>query len=301
MRSSIVSYPERGKWGKSSYRGNCSGFVYRDLYEATRPSFIIDPCVGGGTSIEVARDMGIEGIGLDLHSGFNLLRDSIAARVGRQADLCVSHLPYHDMIVYGGNVHDVVHQDDLSRCSSTEEFVEKAHLALLNQREATRPGGYYATLIGDLRRGGEYFSFQADFIARMPADELRGVIIKAQHNCMSDGNHYQGRFNRGLPRIAHEYLLLWQRPESGTSILLSLSKMAKKAQATLWSTWKNVVRHAIVQLGGKASLSDLYEVIAGMASDRIGQNKHWKEKVRQTLQRADCFEPVERGVWSLTA
>lgn len=83
--------------------------------------------------------------------------------------------------------------------------------------------------------------------------------------------------------------------------MLSLSKMAKKAQATLWSTWKNVVRHAIVQLGGKASLSDLYEVIAGMASDRIGQNKHWKEKVRQTLQRADCFEPVERGVWSLTA
>lgn len=301
MNSSIVSYPDRGKWGKSSYRGNCSGYVYRDLYQATRPNFVVDPCVGGGTSIEVAREMGIEAVGLDLHSGFNLLRDSIANHVGREADLVISHLPYHDMVVYGGNVHDVVHPDDLSRCASVEDFIEKAHLALLNQREATVPGGYYATLIGDLRRAGQYYSFQSDFIARMPSDELRSVIIKGQHNCMSDGNGYQGRFSRGLPRIMHEYLIVWQRPEGGTSILVSLSSMAKKAHNTLWSTWKNVVRHAIVQLGGKASLSDLYDLIAGMASDRISQNGHWKAKVRQTLQRADCFEPVERGVWSLAA
>lgn len=301
MNSSIVSYPNRGKWGKSSYRGNCSGYVYRDLYNATTPDFVIDPCVGGGTSIEVATEMGIEAVGLDLHSGFNLLRDSIAETVGRQGGLVISHLPYHDMIVYGGNVHQVIHPDDLSRCASPEDFVEKAHLALLNQREATRPGGYYATLIGDLRRAGQYYSFQSDFIARMPADELKGVIIKGQHNCVSDANAYNGRFNRGLPRVAHEYLIVWQRPEAGTSILVTLSSMAKKAHNTLWSTWKNVVRHAMVQLGGKAQLNDLYAAISGMATDRIAQNQHWKAKVRQTLQKADCFEPIERGVWSLAA
>lgn len=298
---SIISYPERGHWGSSKYRGNCSGFVYRDLYQATNPSFVIDPCVGGGTSIEVAREMGIEALGLDLHSGFNLLKDSILEQSGKPADLCISHFPYHDMIVYGGNVHQVIHPDDLSRCASVEEFVEKCHLALLNQREATRPGGYYATLIGDLRRAGQYYSFQSDFISRLPADELRSVIIKGQHNCWSDKNQYQGRFSRGLPRIMHEYLIVWQRPEGGVSMLVTLKKMATKAHNTLWSSWKTVVQHAMVQLGGKAKLTDLYEVIAGVAEDRIAQNENWQAKVRQTLQRAECFKAVERGTWTLAA
>src|SRR5690606_21595932 len=132
-------------------------------------------------------------------------------------DLVISHFPYHDMILYSGNMYPEVHPDDLSRCSSVDDFVEKCHLALLNQREATLPGGYYATLIGDHRKKGEYRSYQAEFISRLPSDELRGVIIKAQHNCWSDSKDYQGRFNRGLPRIMHEYLIVWQRPEGGTS------------------------------------------------------------------------------------
>lgn len=299
--SSIISYPERGHWGKSNYRGNCSGHVYKDLYQATRPNFVVDPCVGGGTSVEVAHDMGIEAIGLDLHSGFNLLSDSILSAAGKPSDLCVSHFPYYDMIVYGGNVHQVIHPDDLSRCESVDDFIEKCHLALLNQREAVRPGGYYATLIGDLRRQGKYYSFQSDFIARMPADELRSVIIKAQHNCWSDGQNYQGRFNKGLPRIMHEYLIVWQRPEGGVSLLVTLGKMARKAHDQLWSTWKTVVRHAMIQLGGQADLKTLYEAIEGFADSRIAGNQNWQAKVRQTLQRAGCFQPVERGIWKLAS
>ena len=282
---SILSYPERGHWGKSSYRGNCSGYVYRDLYRATNPSFVVDPCVGGGTSVEVAQEMGIEALGLDIHSGFNMLRDSILSNAGKPADLCVSHFPYHDMIVYGGKVHGVVDPDDLSLCESVEDFLEKSHVALLNQREATRPGGYYATLIGDLRRGGKYYSFQSDFIARMPADELKSVMIKAQHNCMSDAASYNGAFSRGMPRIMHEYLLVWQRPESGTTMLVTLGKMAQKAQQRLFASWKAVVRHAMVQLGGKADLQSLYRAIQGCASDRVEKNANWQAKVRQTLQK----------------
>lgn len=299
--SSILSYPDRGHWGKSSYRGNCSGHVYRDLYRATNPQFVVDPCVGGGTSVEVAQEMGIEALGLDLHSGFNMLSDSILSAAGKPSDLCVSHFPYHDMIVYGGNVHQVIHPDDLSRCESVDDFIEKCHLALMNQREAVRPGGYYATLIGDLRRKGKYYSFQSDFISRMPADELQSVIIKAQHNCWSDGQNYAGRFNKGLPRIQHEYLIVWKRPEAGVSLLMTLGKMARKAHDQLWSTWKTVVRHAMVQLGGKADLKALYEAIEGFADSRIKGNQHWQAKVRQTLQRAECFKSAERGVWELAA
>jgi hypothetical protein len=42
-----------------------------------------------------------------------------------------------------------------------------------NQRHATRPGGYYGVIIGDVRRGGVYSSYQAELITRMPKKELQ--------------------------------------------------------------------------------------------------------------------------------
>ena len=204
---SVFSYPERGPWGDSKWRGNCSGHMYRDLFQVTAPKLFVDPMMGSGTSLEVAREMGIECVGLDLHQGFNALRDSIVEAVGKEASLVFSHPPYGDIIVYSGNVWGEANGDDLSRCESEEDFHEKMHAVLLNQRTATLPGGYYGMLIGDKRKHGKYISYQAEQIARMPADELAAVWIKQQHNCVSDARTY-ATFK--MPFIKHEYLVLWQ-------------------------------------------------------------------------------------------
>ena len=99
------------------------------------------------------------------------------------------------------------HPDDLSRSASEDEFLDKLTVALKNQRHATRAGGYYGAIIGDMRRGGSYSSYQADLIVRMPKKELQAVLIKQQHNVTSNGKDYPLR----LPRIMHEYVILWQR------------------------------------------------------------------------------------------
>lgn len=78
---SIFSYPDRGPWGRSSWRGNCTGHIYKELLTRLQPRFFVDPMMGSGTSIEVAKDLGIEAVGLDLHQGFNVLRDSIVEAV----------------------------------------------------------------------------------------------------------------------------------------------------------------------------------------------------------------------------
>jgi hypothetical protein len=54
------------------------------------------------------------------------------------------------------------HPDDLPRGAAEDEFLDKLTLALRNQRHATRPGGYFGAIVGDVRRGGQYFSYQAD-------------------------------------------------------------------------------------------------------------------------------------------
>jgi len=91
--SSILSFPDRGPWGNAKWRGNCSGHVYAELFKSIKPQLFVDPMVGSGTSVEVAREMGVEAVGLDLHSGFDALTMSIAEAVGREADLVVSHPP----------------------------------------------------------------------------------------------------------------------------------------------------------------------------------------------------------------
>lgn len=292
---SIISYPDRGPWGDSSWRGNCSGRVFVDLFKHYRPKTFVDPMVGSGTSVQVAREMGIEATGLDLHQGFNVVSDSILERVGKQVDMCLSHPPYHAMVVYSGHVWGrEAHPDDLSRCSSVDEFNEKLQVAMLNQRDATRPDGIYGTLIGDHRTGGHFYSYQAEVIARMPSDELCSVVIKHQHNCVSDSRQYSGLKD---PRIQHEYLILFRKKTA--PIIVLLGKIARQQQSRLKGTWSAVVRIILQRLGGKASLSEIYAEVKRAAPERLATNPNWEAKIRQTLQKAGHFCSSERGVWQL--
>lgn len=287
--SSVMSFPDRGPWGDSRYRGNCSGHVYAEMFDRLRPSSFCDPMMGSGTSIEVARERGIEAWGFDLRLGFNALRDSIVGAIGRPVDLVVSHPPYGPMIRYQD------HPDDLSWCKDDEDFHQKLQQVLLNQREATLPGGHYGTIIGDLRSKGRYVSYQAEAIARMPSDELVAVWIKQQHNCVSDRRSY-GRLEYG--RILHEYVLLWRKRERTTFELLR--GMAVTASNRLKGTWKAIVHMCLVKAGGRASLADLYDLVHKAAGDRCTANQHWQAKIRQTLQLSqDLFASDTRGTWHL--
>ncbi len=295
---SILSFPERGKWGKSSWRGNASGHIYQTLFNQYKnvKSFC-DPMVGSGTSVEVAKELGIEAYGLDLHSGFNALRHSIRDTIGKEVDLCHSHPPYSTIFRYSSEVWgDSPHPDDLSWATDHEDFHEKMHLVLMNQREATKPGGMYGTLIGDLRKDGKYISLQAECLTRMPSEELVSVLIKAQHNTVSGRNTYSNMKHIG---ITHEYLLLWQKPKSPLSLLIDLSAMANHQAKRLQGVWKTIVAHAMISLGGKASLNDLYQKISEDAPDKLKNNENWQAKVRQILQITPKFNSVERGVWAL--
>src|SRR5579871_3288367 len=141
--NSIISYPERGPYGKSNYRGNCSGYVIRDLIEHFSPKTFVDVCEGSGTSRDVAKEMGVDYVGLDLHQGFDFTTDSVLKRIHVPADMVFSHPPYHTMVNYPDERkkhHLKGHGNDLSTCKSVEEFIELSQLMLMNQREATAPG-----------------------------------------------------------------------------------------------------------------------------------------------------------------
>jgi hypothetical protein len=282
---SVISYPERGPWGDAKWRGNCSGFVIKDLIDHFNPRLFVDVCEGSGTSRDVCRDMGVEYVGLDIHKGNDFTRDSVVNVLPRPADLVFSHPPYHSMIKYSQNPNDT------SRCDSVDEFLEKSHVMLLNQRHATKSGGVYASLIGDMRKSGAFRSFQADYINMMPKDELVSVTIKMQHNTVSGGRKYSGSF---IP-IMHEYLLIWKK-SAKTMFAVSMAK-ASELQKQIASTWRSAIRIAMMQIGEACNLERIYAEVEKVADHLIAKNKHWKAQVRQKLQ--EHHTNVKRGVWAV--
>ncbi len=291
--SSIWSFPDRGPWGNGGWRGNCSGYIIRNLLEFYRPALFVDPAMGSGTSRDVAREMGVRFIGLDLHSGFNLLRDSLAERTGSDVDLVFFHPPYHNMVLYSGNVWGDAHPDDLSRCGSFDEFIEKLRIALINIYEALRKHGHYSVLIGDMRKDGVYRSFQSDIIQVAPG-ALESVVIKAQHNCASDRRSYGGA--KFIP-ICHEYLLSFRKDRILIGLLACAMDTSRRLKSLSRSSWRSVVLWALRQLGGKGTLAQVYEAVAYGCEEKTRANPHWKEKVRQVLQQTALN--ISRGVWVL--
>ena len=293
--NSVMSFPERGNYGNSNWRGNTSGYVIKELIQHFNPKLFVDACEGSGTSRDVCKEMGIEYVGLDLYKGQDFTKDSILTQLPRPADICFTHPPYHDMIAYSGSVYGKeILTGDTSHCRNVEEFISKSQVMLMNQREATKEGGIYCTLIGDQRGGslgkGNFRSYQADFISMMPKDELLSVAIKLQHNCMSDTRVYSGSF---IP-IMHEYLLIWKK--KAKSLFAISFDIASELQSRVATNWRNAIRIVMMKLQ-KADLNTIYYEIEKVASNLIANNPNYKAKIRQQLQKH--YNNVERGVWSL--
>lgn len=296
---SVVSYPDRGTGGRSNYRGNCSPRLIEDLIDQFRVKEICDYMCGSGTTEDVAKQKGIISHCYDLNRGFDLLSMDIPER----SEFTFWHPPYGDMIVYSGeqySAEDVQRkygfdprEADLSRIRDWDEFVKAMNYCLMKQFAALEKGGRIAVLMGDMKKKGRLYSMISD-IAK--PGTLENICIKMQHNCVSDSRTYSGNF---IP-IVHEYLMICRKDSNLYYPVQMAFKRTVDVRDMICATWKDVVFEVVQDLGGEASLTDIYARVDGHR--RTAKNPHWKEKVRQTLQLyPELFKSSTRGVWGLAA
>lgn len=287
---SIWSFPERGPWGSSGYRGNCSGHIIRELVQFFNPNKFLEVFAGSGTGRDVAHDLGLkDSIHLDLRpefGGWNALIDEIPSG----SDLVFSHPPYHSMIKYSGNMWGESHADDLSRCASYEEFITKINLVNEKIYNSLVNGGRHAFLIGDYKQKGKMTSIQKDMAW---IGDLEYHVIKDQHNTTSGRKDYGGRF---IP-TSHEHLLIFKKNEVWYMPVKVTETVHSDVRTRTIATWRDLVQGALQQLGGKAKLPDIYAVLGDTKKSK--GNVNWQAKIRQTLQINQNFDSVERGVWKL--
>lgn len=284
--NTILSYKNRGKWGNANYRGNVSGYVIKDLLEHFRPKKFIEVFSGGGTGKDVCLDLGItNSMHLDLLNGWNALIDEIPTG----SDFVFSHPPYWDIIDYSTQ-RKSFHEDDLSNNMSYEHFVSKLDKVNAKIYSSLVNHGRHAFLVGDIRKKGKYYSVIKDMAW---IGDLEVHMIKEQHNTVSGRKQYNGAF---IP-IGHEHLLIFKKNEIWQVPIKFTQTKVFDLRAFENMTWRDLIQGALEYLGGEANLSSIYEVVQD--SKKSQKNKHWKEKVRQTLQIHQNFYSVEKGKWKL--
>ncbi|MFC1895646.1 DNA modification methylase [Thermodesulfobacteriota bacterium] len=204
---SVVSYPDRGPWGDSKYRGNCSGHLVKDLILRFKCQSVFDPAEGSGTVKDVVSGINrfkgqtIQYEGRDLKSGWDIVSDELPEK---QFDLVFYHPPYHDIIRYSDD------PKDLSNCKSLDEFERRLNRSAEKLVHVLRPGGILSILIGDKRKSGNYYVLFRTLITNPRIGQLKAFIIKIQHNCLSDTKTYNSN-NPFLIPIKHEYCLIFQK------------------------------------------------------------------------------------------
>ena len=295
--TSIVSYPERGEGGNNRYRGNCSPKLIEDLIVFFKPTEICDYMCGSGTTKAAANKCGIQSRLYDLHSGFDIMNSEIKER----PEFIFWHPPYWDIIKYSDVMYkasDVQNRYgydprklDLSRIPNWEQFVEAMNYAMMKQFASLEKGGRMAVLMGDIKKRGKLYSMLAEIIK---PGTLENIIIKAQHNCFSDNTHYSGSF---IP-ILHEYVMIVRKD---TPLLVPVI-VAKEIKADIrdmaGTTWRDVVAAVLEECTEAVTLTYLYEQIE--PHKKAQNNKHWREKIRQTLQiNPNHFHHTDRGMWVL--
>lgn len=295
--TSIVSYPERGEGGNNRYRGNCSPKLIEDLIGFFKPTEICDYMCGSGTTKAAADKCGIQSKLYDLHSGFDIMNSDIKER----PEFIFWHPPYWDIIKYSDVMYkasDVQNRYgydprklDLSRIPDWEQFVEAMNFAMMKQFSSLEKGGRMAVLMGDIKKRGKLYSMLAEIIK---PGTLENIIIKAQHNCFSDNTQYSGSF---IP-ILHEYVMIVRKD---TPLLVPVI-VAKEIKADIRDmagvTWRDVVAAVLEECTEAVTLTYIYEQIE--PHKKAQNNKHWREKIRQTLQiNPNHFQHTDRGMWVL--
>lgn len=308
--STVLSFPDRGPWGNNKYRGNCSGYVQAFLMWKYGIKKFGEVFAGSGTGSDVAKDMGVDYIGLDLNPNPTrsniLVGDAFMDEVPQEfygRDMLFMHPPYgaEIKIPYAGSMYPdptgELAKRDLGQMQ-WKKFMNALNHVVMKYYASMDSGAYMAILMGDVRRAGFHSMYQ-DIVKPGRMEQL---IIKVQNNAssMMDFNRYQ---KRNFVPIEHEYIMVVRKLMDMYNINFQLpTEHNMDIRDSETATWADVVYAAMKKLSEhnrEVPLELLYNEIEG--HKKCQNNSHWKEKIRQTLQKYVMFVSTMKGTWQLAS
>lgn len=304
--STVLSFPDRGPWGNSSYRGNCSGWIHAFLIWKYQVKKMAELFSGSGTGYDVCKDMGINYVGADLNPNpvrpgilnVNAITDEVPEEF-MNADFIFMHPPYSNVckIDWAGKAYSdptgELSKSDLGKMP-WDQFMKTLNEIVMKYYASMETGAKMGILMGDVRRGG-FHSMLTDIVK---PGSLEQVIIKMQHNTVSERNNINYAHRNFVP-LVHEYIMVLKKLAPYIINFQLPQEYEMDIRNSKTATWKDVVNAVLQKIGRPASLNEIYAEIEG--HKKCLTNPHWKDKIRQVLQTYNIFIPVNTGVWALAS
>lgn len=263
LTDSLWLFPSRDKSDRHSneYHGNYIPQLAEQFFErfTKKNDVVLDMFFGSGTSAIQALKMGRRCIGVELKpelvqhvsekfaskelvtdvniitgdSASEEIKDKVEARLeimGKEkAQFVVLHPPYDDIITFSDR------KEDLSNCSSPEEFYNLFEKVAKNAYDLLEDGRFAALIIGDEYKNSkcEFLSFFCEQRMEKTGFIPKAVIVKdIQGNNRAKGKtanlwRYRALFG-GFYNFKHEYVFIFQKDEK---LLKKFKKQSKQTVA----------------------------------------------------------------------
>lgn len=231
--TTMWSFRQRGNWAthNGKYRGNWSPYIPRNLIlrYSKENDIVLDPFLGGGTTLVETKLLKRNGIGVDINpEAINIANKNLRFNKNQNyhpriynsdsknlymlenesIDLICAHPPYANIIKYSENI-----RGDLSLLE-VEDFLTEIHKIAKELFRVLKTNKYCAILIGDTRKNRHIvplgFRVMEQFLKT--GFVLKENIIKEQHNCRATGFWYTRSIEYNFLLIAHEYLFVFRKP-----------------------------------------------------------------------------------------
>lgn len=229
--NTVWSFPDRGTWAThdAKYRGNWSPYIPRNLIlrYSQEGDTVLDPFVGGGTTMIEAKLLNRNGIGIDINpESLRICRDHLdfdvktASRINlitgdarnlsflksASVDLITAHPPYANIIQYSDR------PGDLSTCK-IPQFLEEMKPVASECFRVLKEGKFCAVLMGDTRKNGHVhpLGFEVMNVFESAGFHIKEIIIKEQHNCKTTGYWKSSSVKYNFLLLAHEYLFVFKK------------------------------------------------------------------------------------------
>ncbi len=242
--TTVWSFPNRGDWATHTpeYRGNWSPRVARNiiLRYSKKGDIVLDPMVGGGTTLVEATLTERNSIGIDVNPSSAMITknrlnfpkegEKISSEVWSRVfigdarrmdlledesiDLIATHPPYANIIRYGEGI-----KDDLSTISDYDIFAEEMKKAADEMFRVLKPGGYCAILMGDTHNKSHYVPIAFKVMTKFLETGfiLKEDVIKHEWNCWSDPR-WKNKVNDRFLLTMHEHLFIFRKLSKNESV-----------------------------------------------------------------------------------
>jgi adenine-specific DNA-methyltransferase len=202
--------------GSQAFRGATPSYViWNVLQRFSQPGAkVLDPFCGSGTTLDVCKDTGREGIGFDLAPTRPDIRQADARSLplkSKSVDLVFMDPPYADNLDYSDDPRCI------GKLKADGRYQRAMRLVLDESARVTRTGGALAIYVCDVfqkKRGFFPLGFELFEMARKHYVPIDVVAVTRRNKSLAMGNYRKAADEGGFFLRGFNYLLLFERRDT---------------------------------------------------------------------------------------